>query len=208
MSSGRYAPLPLAHAEVDDDRELDAAFGAADSDNENDSDDDENTPLRPTLSSATTTTTNTTPPSAPTHSRLQSVPGTYDFERPDYDQPPPGSPPASSAFPNPWGNSNGVVPAGDTVARPPPQRPSVFRRTIGALLPQHYAPVPSSSSGAGSSSRAIGSGLGNDGVFGNVTAKPSRGVAVTNSDGSIFVVPEETSREQPPVSSFPNSSYS
>lgn len=74
-------------------------------------------------------------------------------------------------------------------------RPSFFRRALGTVLPTHYAPLPSSDSGI-----RVGGGLENDGVFANVTAKPTRARTVTNENGEVHVVPEESAREAPPVS--------
>lgn len=125
-----------------------------------------------------------------------SIPGAYDFER-EYDFPPPGSPPAPSshALPNDFGNSNGLPPS--SVARPSPPRPSFLRRAVGALLPSHYIRVSNSDA---SSSRIVGAGTENDGVFANVVAKPQRAQSQVASDGSIYMVPEETSqKEVPPV---------
>lgn len=185
---GNYAPLPVAHVDAEEDRELEAAFGAADSDGESD---DESTPLRPEVGNGPM------PPPVNTSTRPPAPAGTYDFERDDYDRPPPGSPPpVTSAFPNNWGNSNGVT--GTAPAVPPAPRQSILRRTIGVLLPQHYAPL---SQQAGSS-RVVGSGQQNDGVFGNVVAKPTRPVELTDENGGVYMAPEETQREQPPVCTF------
>jgi hypothetical protein len=105
------------------------------------------------------------------------LPGTYDFENVDYDYPPPGSPPAASTFavPNNHGNSNGILP---TSVEPIPHGPerNWFQRTATAILPNrivgHLGLAPRRPIGV------VGSGIGNDGVFANVTAKPSRLVQV------------------------------
>lgn len=187
MSSARYAPLPNPRTPADAEREMHEAFELDDED-----DDDthsESAPLnkaykkneathgeRPQLAVAT-----------------DGGPATYDFEREyDYDYPPPGSPPdASSARPNDIGNSNGVLPS--TPVRPNPARPTFFRRVVGALLPQHYQQIPTEPA----SQHGVGGGLDNDGVFANVTAKPGR--AVQAEDGSVYMVPEETQGQAPPV---------
>ncbi|CDO74995.1 hypothetical protein BN946_scf184945.g67 [Trametes cinnabarina] len=123
--------------------------------------------------------------------------GAYDFERDydyDYARPPPGSPPGPSAraLPNDIGNSNGLVPT----APVQPPRPSVpfWRRAVGALLPQHYVRVPSEAPGT----RVLGGGTENDGVFANVSAKPSKPIRVTDLDGNVHLVPEEVQKETPP----------
>ena len=116
--------------------------------------------------------------------------GTYDFENVDYDytRPPPGSPPgpSSRALPNEWGNSNGLVPSFSTVNTDAVRtRGGWFRRTAQAVLPSHYvqrlglAPeVPA---------HAVGGGTTNDGVFANVTAKPSRPLQIR--EGMSFFRP-------------------
>ena len=104
----------------------------------------------------------------PTH-----APGTYNFDTVDYDYPPPGSPPqpTSSALPNNHGNSNGLVPEFDSSSSR--HRPSRmwFQRAAATLLPSSVLSsirlVPPRPSGP------IGGGTNNDGVFANVTAKPS-----------------------------------
>ncbi|KAG6861362.1 hypothetical protein C0995_001095 [Termitomyces sp. Mi166 len=126
-----------------------------------------------------------------------SIPGAYDFER-EYDFPPPGSPPAPSAraLPNDYGNSNGFLPT-SAPARPAPPRPSFFRRAVGALLPSHYIRVPTSDP---SSRTIVGAGTENDGVFANVVAKPQRAQPQVAEDGSVFMVPEESSQKDVPPS--------
>ena len=189
-----YAPLPTPRYAPDEaQRELDDAF---DSDDEG-QDSSERTPLtRP-------------PPRSDSHyhppldadfpeaipTPATSVPGGYDFER-DYDYPPPGSPPGPSAFalPNDFGNSNGLLPS-TTPIMPPRPRQSLWRRAAGALLPQHYVPVPSEVPGQ----RIVGGGTENDGVFANVAAKPSRPITITDVDGNVHIVPEEVQKETPPV---------
>jgi len=43
-----------------------------------------------------------------------------------------------------------------------------------------------------------GSGIGNDGVWANVSARPSAPVRVTNEAGESIIVPEESAKEAPP----------
>ncbi|KAI0749441.1 hypothetical protein C8Q80DRAFT_1162047 [Daedaleopsis nitida] len=187
-----YAPLPGSrYVPEDAQRELDDAF---DSDDEG-QDSSEFTPL-----------TRPPPPRSDSHYHPpldgdfpevlptpQTAPGGYDFER-DYDCPPPGSPPSPSsrALPNDFGNSNGYVPT--SPVRPPQPRQSFWRRAAGALLPQHYVRVPTEAP----SSRIIGGGTDNDGVFANVAAKPSRGIEITDANGDVHIVPEEVQKETPP----------
>ncbi len=178
----RYAPLPNPQSDLDAEREMDDAFDDDDHDNQR-----ETTPL--TLHQ---------PPSPVSAGRLplrgSSQPATnaYDFER-DYDYPPPGSPPSDSAFafPNNYGNSNGQLPTSPVVRSPPR---SIFRRTFGALLPQYYQRIRDD--------RPRGGGTDNDGVFANVTAKPAPSVSVVTDNGDVYMVPEETQQEAPPVRYF------
>lgn len=188
-----YAPLPNPRSEPDADQELEAAF--------DDHEDDEHTANETTR--LTRGYVDDHPLSVDTAAPTPQRSGTYDFEREyEYDVPPPGSPPSPStfAYPNDWGNSNGQLPG--TPARPDPPRPSFFRRAVGALLPQHYARVPTSETGHGGPGPR-GGGIENDGVFANVMAKPGRSVAVTNENGEVIMVPEEAQNELPPVSDDP-----
>ena len=161
-------------------RELNDAF-----DSESMSDDEnESTPLNHTNSSGST-------------NRSITTPGVYDFER-EYDFPPPGSPPSptSRALPNDYGNSNGMLPSSPVRIPKRGPVPSIFRRAVGALLPSHYVRVPSEAQ----SSRTVGGGLENDGVFANVMAKPQRAQMVQAEDGEVYVVPEDTNQKDiPPV---------
>lgn len=176
--SNRYAPVPNdPRANRGSQHEMDAAF-------DDDSDDEE-------ISESQPLTRNSTPPSAP------RTPGAYDFENVDYDYPPPGSPPAPSAvaLPNNFGNSNGLIP---TFQLDPslaaPRRPWMSR-VLGNILPSRYSEmlgytrVPHG---------VVGGGTGNDGVFANVTAKPSRPVTIQEGD-ETYVVPEDARNEAPPT---------
>ncbi|KAF5390645.1 hypothetical protein D9757_002670 [Collybiopsis confluens] len=170
----RYAPLPNdPRADDHAQHELEAAF--------DDSDDDE-----PSESHPLTAPSHYTSPS-PT----AQLPGSYDFENVDYDYPPPGSPPAPSALalPNSHGNSNGLVPTFELdPSRNAPRRTWLSRALISVLPPKYserlgYTQLPPSG--------VVGGGTGNDGVFANVTAKPSR--------DETFVVPEDARNEAPPT---------
>ncbi|KAJ7094643.1 hypothetical protein B0H15DRAFT_131875 [Mycena belliarum] len=182
MSGGRYAPLPNPRTDREASHEMDAAF---ESDDEADDyhDTSESHPLNPA---------STSPQARP--SKLPStthVPGTYDFENVDYDYPPPGSPPGPSAtaLPNQHGNSNGLIPSFALDTAPAPRR-GWFTRTATAVLPSHY--VQRLGLGA---PPVIGNN--NDGVFANVTAKPSAAVVVQDGDNT-YIVPEDARAEPPP----------
>ncbi|KAF8639718.1 hypothetical protein AX17_000980 [Amanita inopinata Kibby_2008] len=187
--SNRYAPLPNPQSDPhshDIDGEMQAAFDYSE-DEEEDQANSESRPLNPTSTS-------------PSYSRLPQTttqpPGTYDFENVDYDYPPPGSPPRPStvALPNEHGNTNGLIPTFDGTNRPFP-RQRWIQRTAFRLLPQTLVERlrlrPSRPSGP------IGGGTHNDGVFANVTAKPSALVHIQEGD-DIYVVPEDTRSEAPP----------
>ncbi|KAH7916172.1 hypothetical protein BJ138DRAFT_1122085 [Hygrophoropsis aurantiaca] len=176
--ANRYAPIPNPRTDPDH-SEMEAAFEDPESDDEQDSE--------------------THPMLANTSISTPSAPGTYDFEAPayDYDCPPPGSPPppSTSAVPNSHGNSNGIIPVFTLDTTPAPPRSSGwFRRTAANVLPSHYVNrwgiLPARPS-------VVGGGTNNDGVFANVTAKPSRGIRVQDGD-DVHIVPEETSRDTPP----------
>ncbi|KAH6908975.1 metal homeostatis protein bsd2 [Coprinopsis sp. MPI-PUGE-AT-0042] len=162
--SGRYTRLANPSSNVHDpDRELEDAF-------ELDDEQEEDTPL----------------PRA-THARIPSSgPPAYDFERQDYDFPPPGSPPPPSdrALPNNFGNSNGQLPESP---------PEFAKEDVWSALPSKYQRVPN---GDASGS---GGGTENDGVFANVSAKPQAARTERAEDGSMYVVPEDTQKELPPV---------
>lgn len=190
--SARYAPLPNPRTDPDADNELEAAF--------EDSDDEEEqlNPPRSARNGAYQSLSNHEDTAndlysqqqqdrRPHHQRTPTLPGTYDFENVDYDyaRPPPGSPPGPSdrALPNQWGNSNGEVPILDSVATDASRR-GWLRRTAEAVLPGHYVQrlglAPQAPAGP------VGGGIHNDGVFANVTAKPTRPVRIEEGT-SIFV---------------------
>jgi hypothetical protein len=163
--STRYTPIPNPHADPLLNDEMEAAF---EEDDEVDMNDEhaESRPLNPS-------------PSYTSHSPVSRTPtpGIYDFENFDYASlPPPGSPPSpsSTALPNSIGNSNGLIPSPSDVRHVDGPRSSWFRRTARTVLPSSliqrfhldHEPIPT----------VVGGGTSNDGVFANVTAKPSRPV--------------------------------
>lgn len=167
--SNRYAPLPN-NPTVDQaaDDELEAAF-----DDSEDEDASESQPLNP----------NRRPAVQPTIP--QPTPGAYNFDA-DYDYPPPGSPPRPSAIalPNDHGNSNGITSfTVDTAAHA--RRGGWFSRTAATVLPTHY--VQRFGLGRQVPSGVVGGGTNMDGVFANVTAKPSRPVRVQTGE-SCFAI--------------------
>ncbi|THH31716.1 hypothetical protein EUX98_g2482 [Antrodiella citrinella] len=184
MAPSGYSALPNPRSQPDDDRELNEAF-ESDGEEYDELHHTESTPFIVSETSPYDERPSTTPP---------ATRAAYDFER-DYDHPPPGSPPGPSpfAFPNNWGNSNGLT--GSTPIRPSFSRPSLLRRVIGNVLPQYYASVPSEPV----VTRAVGGGTDNDGVFANVMAKPSRAVQILGENGEVHLVPEETQAEAPPT---------
>jgi len=180
--TAHYSPVPNHSSDSDRERELNDAF-------ESDHEDD------PNLTNESTPLTNHNDTHRPANHVVDvssAIPGAYDFE---YDYPPPGSPPRPSAhaLPNDYGNSNGQLPT--SPIRASHSKPSFFRRTVGAILPTHYVRVPTDSQ----TSRAVGGGIENDGVFANVMAKPQKPQVVRNEDGSVYMVPEDSQKEVPPT---------
>jgi hypothetical protein len=172
--SHRYAPLPNpghGHPPSQHDREaeMEAAFDGSDDEDDNAT---ESQPLNPQSFS----------PETPLAAQQNSV--VYNFENLDYDYPPPGSPPppSTTALPNSIGNSNGFIPTftPQTLNRDPHRM--WFQRAAAALLPS------SVSSSIGLTPRRptgpVGGGTNNDGVFANVTAKPT--APVRAQDGSFL----------------------
>ncbi|KAI9466866.1 hypothetical protein BJY52DRAFT_1234909 [Lactarius psammicola] len=177
--SARYAPLPNTQTDPLLNDEMEAAF----EEDDDDDDDVESRPLNPAAYSS--------PPRTPT-------PGRYDFENFDYASlPPPGSPPrpSSSALPNDIGNSNGFVPSPSDVRHVDAPRPNWFRRSARVILPNalisrlhlDYEPMHG----------VVGGGTNNDGVFANVTAKPTRPVQLRSGD-DVHLVPEDSQKDAPP----------
>ena len=196
--SARYAPLPSSHTDPLSNAEMDAAF---DDDDDDDDDDDheptahaETRPLHPLSRSRSRSTS---PPPARhqplAHAHTPSTPAAYDFENFDYaSYPPPGSPPppSSSALPNDYGNSNGLVPStssahpADLAAAYAPRR-SWLLRTAANVLPAPYVRRWGLDYEQPAAGRVVGGGVNNDGVFANVTAKPSRPMQIREGACSL-----------------------
>ncbi|KIY49330.1 hypothetical protein FISHEDRAFT_72665 [Fistulina hepatica ATCC 64428] len=179
--SHRYTPIPNPASGEDARREMEAAFDGSDDEDNFRPSQDETRPLNPHSTS--------TPPAQP---------GAYNFETVDYDYPPPGSPPgpSSSALPNDFGNTNGLVPPESSAIRSSaPRRRPWLSRTAASILPIRISGqlglVDEPPIGP------IGGGTNNDGVFANVTAKPSRPVRVQDGDDT-YLVPEDARADAPP----------
>ncbi|KAG8743353.1 hypothetical protein FRC10_012157 [Ceratobasidium sp. 414] len=131
-----------------------------------------------------------TPPQTPVRAPATGV---YDFEY-DY-PPPPGSPPRPSALalPNTYGNTNGEIPSFTAVPAAP--QPPLFKRVLGAILPGQYGSAGYARVGSG----PVGGGMQNDGVFGNVTAKPGGAAPIrgAQADGPNWT-PEDAQKDGPP----------
>jgi hypothetical protein len=183
----RYAPLPVHDNE---DQELNRAFNVEDDEDENAPD---HTPLlargQPSPGQART-------PQTASHQR--TIDGRYNFE---YDFPPPGSPPRELAGPNHWGNSNGVVVPGPVQYDPNSNRRNWISRTWATLTGRagrETQPV----------GHSIGGGTSNDGVFFNLSSRPTRPTiteppAATSQTPpvdpeSIFHAPEIAREDAPP----------
>jgi hypothetical protein len=119
--------------------------------------------------------------------------GRYNFEY-DY-PPPPGSPPQERAEPsNTWGNSNGIVPDFSHPHILRQRTTGWLSRTWGALT-GWKRPEP----------RVFGGGTQNDGVFGNISARPvpasaaqAHAVSAAEQDSNLHA-PEFASSDAPPV---------
>ncbi|KAI0081830.1 hypothetical protein K474DRAFT_1753433 [Panus rudis PR-1116 ss-1] len=198
--SARYAPIPNPHTDPNAENELEAAF------DDSDDEEDDSHPLSTNRrNGGYQSLPNAEPPSSnlfsqQEHEQRQHAPGTYDFENVEFDyiRPPPGSPPSPStrALPNPYGNTNGTIPSLDSVpTNAGSSRGGWFGRAARTILPTHYVErlglAPQVPRGP------VGGGIHNDGVFANVTAKPSRAVEVREGD-EVFLVPEESQRDAPP----------
>jgi hypothetical protein len=143
-------------------------------------------------STRTPHTSHTPRTQAQNQSNQPVIDGRYNFE---YDFPPPGSPPTNLAGPNHWGNTNGVL-----ITQPAPT-PNIqpnwltrnWRRVTGATT----TVVPG---------RAIGGGTLNDGVFANISSRPTGTRAAAGADGtrnpnepeSAFHAPEIALDDAPP----------
>ena len=200
MPSAPYAPLPTQPTQEDADRDLEDAFREDEDEDEDDEDILESTRL--------VNHHNNQPGSNPSHGNRPQpiqIPGAYDFERDyDYTIPPPGSPPppSATALPNDYGNTNGLIPTSPAITPLRSAQSSggfsvFFRKAVGSILPTHYQTIPTESP----STRVVGGGIQNDGVFANVMAKPvsSATTRATSDDGSVFLAPETTRLQAPPV---------
>lgn len=123
-----------------------------------------------------------------------TIDGRYNFEY-DY-PPPPGSPPRERAeASNTWGNSNGIIPDFSGPQTLPRRTTGWLSKTWRAMTGQKR-PEP----------RVVGGGTQNDGVFGNISARPVPASAAqahselaTDQDTNLHA-PEFTSSDAPPVS--------
>jgi len=202
MPSTPYAPLPTQPTQEDADRDLEDAFGE---------DDDEEGVRESTRLINQNHQPNGTTPFHGNRPQPMQIPGTYDFERDyDYTMPPPGSPPrpSATALPNDYGNSNGLVPATPVVTPLTSGQGGggfslFFRKAVGSILPTHYQTLPTESQNR----RVVGGGTQNDGVFANVTAKPVSSARTVADDAGVFLAPETTQSQAPPVCVHPQCSF-
>ena len=194
MPSTPYAPLPTQPTQEDADRDLEDAFR----------DDDDHDDEEDVLESTRFINQNHHQARNANGTRPQpiQIPGTYDFERDyDYTMPPPGSPPrpSATALPNDYGNTNGLVPTSPVITPLRSGQTSgfrlFFRKAVGSILPTHYQTLPTESP----TPRVVGGGIQNDGVFANVMAKPVGSAPAVTDDDSVFLAPEVTQSQAPPV---------
>ncbi|KAI0068770.1 hypothetical protein BV25DRAFT_1791869 [Artomyces pyxidatus] len=179
--SARYAPIPNPQYDPLLRNEMEAAFDDPDDEDDEPIARSETRPLNPATPSPNTPAT-----------------GAYDFENFDYANfPPPGSPPepTASAVPNSIGNSNGLIPSTSDIEPVQGPRTTWLRRAAVRVLPRSY--VRQWGLDYERPTGYVGGGTGNDGVFANVTAKPSRPLEIREGD-EIYLVPEEAQKDVPP----------
>jgi hypothetical protein len=181
----RYAALPV---QDDEDQELNRAFNVSD-------DEDENAPDHtPLLARGQRSPGHTGTPQTASHRRTTD--GRYNFE---YDFPPPGSPPREFAGPNHWGNTNGIV-VSQPVNYDPNSNRSWISRTWATLTGR-------AGRGTQAVAHSIGGGTRNDGVFFNLSSRPTINrpevPAATSQTppadpDSVFHAPEIAREDAPP----------
>ncbi len=184
----RYAPVPSSSQQD----EMNAAFDDSDDEEETTGHSTDRAPLLPQHSQPRSAPASSAyhplapepdGPESPVDTRptpAPAPPGSYNFEF-DY-PPPPGSPPPITAY----GNTNGLVPEGPVSAAD--ARPSLLSRALGAILPSHYV------------RDSRGGGIGNDGVFANMSARPGGSAPTVDPLTGVHFAPEEVQKEAPPVS--------
>lgn len=178
--SNRYVAVPTIRGEHpardEMNTEMQAAFDYSEDDDDlDDGNEAESAPLNPEHTSPAS-------PSQHLPSPGVAAPDTYDFENVEYDRPPPGSPPRPSAMalPNEHGNSNGLIPNFNTIPRSSLHQ-NWIQRTAARVIPPTFAGRLGIHHARPAG--AIGGGVQNDGVFANVTAKPS--VPVRIQEGMV-----------------------
>ncbi|CAG7849363.1 SubName: Full=Related to metal homeostasis protein {ECO:0000313/EMBL:CCA78079.1} [Serendipita indica DSM 11827] len=184
MPNAAYAPIPNPQDAVEAaERHMEDAFDLSDDE------DDAQQETRPMIAARAASPEPASPPIANDNN-------TYNFE--DWTLPPPGEPPRPSPFAyanNIFNNTNGVV--GTPVARPPDPRGGWLKQRLRGILPARLT--------GQSQSRTMGSGLGNDGVFANVTAKPiapstaNEQSRAEQGTSTIHVAPEFEQKDAPPT---------
>ncbi|KAH7102283.1 hypothetical protein BKA62DRAFT_110894 [Auriculariales sp. MPI-PUGE-AT-0066] len=182
--TARYTPLAPSR-----DDEMEAAFESDDEGHDDTADEAARRPMLPNSHNHSNSNSQAShvPPTVTTT-------GGYNFEQVyDYDYPPPGSPPgpSSTALPNSIGNSNGLLPT-EPVWRPS-ANPTFLQRGLRRLFPARYSRLATSDGPA----LTVGGGSSNDGVFANVTAKPTSARVERTPDG-VYVMPEESQKDTPP----------
>ncbi|KAG8865006.1 hypothetical protein FRC20_009992 [Serendipita sp. 405] len=205
MPNRGYAPIPSPQEAAEDaERQMEDAFDISDDegDHQDHDHDDSSAETQPMIPAAARS------PTSPTTDHHHNTDrSTYNFEY-DYTMPPPGNPPPPSALAyedNVFGNSNGILASSSNVARPN-TRGGWLQRNLGSL-----GLVPARWTGrAADRGRPIGGGTNNDGVFANVSAKPTttnsrpNGIGDLNSaeqggsSSGAHIVPEFAQKDTPP----------
>jgi hypothetical protein len=192
MPRRQYAAVPEHDPE---DNELEQAFGISD-DEDAGRDAHDHTPLLPPTEEQGEPSPLPVQTPRTVHSQ-RTINGRYNFE---YDFPPPGSPPLDRAGPNHWGNTNGVV-----VSDPINYN---FHSSQGNWFSRAWRSLRGGNGRGIDASTTLGGGTNNDGVFANLSSRPTSNRPANASRNaaqqedveveSIFHAPEMARDDAPP----------
>ncbi|CAG8475206.1 1971_t:CDS:2 [Acaulospora colombiana] len=157
MPRRQYAAVPSNDV---DDNELEQAFAISD-DEDAGRETHDRTPLLPPTEEQGEQSPLPVQTPRTVHSQ-RTINGRYNF---DYDFPPPGSPPTDRAGVNHWGNTNGVVIAGPINYN--------FHSSQGNWFSRAWSSLRGGNSRGIEPSGRIGGGSNNDGVFANLSSRPT-----------------------------------
>ncbi|PVG03623.1 hypothetical protein CPB86DRAFT_810696 [Serendipita vermifera] len=192
MPRRQYAAVPSNDV---DDNELEQAFAISDDEDAGRETHDRTPLLPPTEEQGEQSPLPVQTPRTVQNQR--TINGRYNF---DYDFPPPGSPPTDRAGTNHWGNTNGVVVSGPINYN--------FHSSQGNWFSRAWRSLRGGNSRGIEPSGRIGGGINNDGVFANLSSRPTnarRANATSNAAQqddveieTIFHAPEMARDDAPP----------